>query len=283
MPRKLERENKDEAENNSEQDPKISDEQKLEERWTWIIVALCLAFAVVTVVIVVMALEYVPEALPEQMDVVLYQSPETSRMMRYVPQSKAVWRHMPWVNRVYVLSQFASPGYDQALDVHFVAFTGTVSEAFEFMPDIPEISSHAIFLGDMTVPFREVKKTYLFYQSIPRMFNVFREQSEVNFFQTYLELPTMPVLSTDMSKLKEPPQTWQDLVYREVTEERVVNREDMNRDVFVVSTMLSNVQAQFDKLVSSPPLFATFHINPADPDHELANTTLTVFLIKQYP
>lgn len=256
---------------------------KTEERWTWIIVALCFSFAVVIVVIVVISLEYTPDDWPDDVDVVLYQSPETSRMTRYVPQSKAVWKFMSWVRRVFVLSEFASPGYDQTLGVHFVRFTGSNSQGFEYMPDIPEIADHAIYLSDMTVPFRPVKKNYMFYQSRPRMFNVFREQSEVNFFASYLELPTMPVLCTNLVKLKEPPQTWQDLVFREVTEERLVNREDMNRDIFVVSTMPANVQTQFDKLVSVPPIFATFHINPDAPDPELANTTLAAFLIKQFP
>lgn len=279
MARKLEAETR--AANNS--NFSLSEtEKRREERWTWIIVALCLAFAIVTVVIVVIALEPSSTDVPEELDVVLYQSPQPSRLVRYVPQSKAVWKHMPWVRKIFVLSQYANPGWDPVLNVQVVPFTGTETEAFEFMPLVPEIASHALFLSDRTLPFRAVKKSYLFYQTRPRMFNVFRDQAEVNFLASYLELPTLPVLATDLSKLNEVPRTWQDLVFREMTEERVVSREDMNRDVFVASTLLSNSQKQFDKLVSAPPLFATFHLHPNDPDVITANQTLTTFLSQQF-
>lgn len=253
------------------------------ERWTRVMLVMCLALAAATVVVVVIALEPSASQMPAEVDVVLYQSPQTARMVRYVPQSKAVWKYLPWVRRVFVLSQYALPGWDPSLQVHVVPFIGTVSEAFEFMPSIPEVATHALFLSDMTVPFRPVKKSYLFYQDRPRVFNLFRDQAEVNFLAGYLELPTLPVLATDLHKLQEPPRTWHDLVFRELTEERMVLREDMNRDVFVVGQMLSNVQKQFDKLVSVPPLFATFHIHPQDTDAVTANQTLTQFLSTHFP
>jgi hypothetical protein len=121
----------------------------------------------------------------------------------------------------------------------------------------------------------------MFYKDRPRMLNTFRDQAEANFFAQYLELPTMPVLVTDMSKLSE--RTWETLVFLEVTEERVVLREDMNRDVFLVSSMLDNTQKQFEKLKSSPPLFATFHINPLDSDPVTCNNELITFLSTLFP
>lgn len=252
-------------------------EKKREDRWIWIIGALCLAFAVVTIVIIVIALEPSSSGIPSEIDIVLYQSP--SRPSRYIPQSKAVHRYMGWARNVYVLSSTLNPGWDPTLNIEVVPFVGSASQAFEYMPLITGIASHSIFLSDMTVPFRDVKKTYMFYQTRPRIFNIFRDQAEVNFLSRYLELPTMPVLSTDLEKLNDPPRTWQDLVFREITEERIVMREDMNRDVFVVSSMLQNVEKQFEKLVSTPPLFATFHVNPDnDPNPTLSNNTLMVFL-----
>ena len=254
------------------------------QRWGWIFVALILAFASASIVIIVLALESSGSCLPDTIDVVIYQSNNAARMSRYIAQVKAVHKYMTWVNRVFILSANMSTMEDTVLNASVIHFPGaSASEAFEFMPDIPGISAHAIFLSDMTMPFRDVSKTFMFYQDRPRIFNIFREQSEVNFFANYLELPTMPVLATDLHKLKEPPQTWTDLVFRMVTEERIVNREDMNRDIYVVSTMANNVQLQFDKLLSSPPLFATFHINATnDPNPILSNNLLAVFLEQQF-
>lgn len=281
MPRTLAAEEK--AQNNSDfTETEVRDPER-ETRWTRIIVVLCLALAVATVVVVVIALEPSSSAVPADVDVVLYQVPETARMSRYVSQSRAVWKYMPWVRRIFVLSQYATPGWDPVFSLQVVAFTGSESAAFEFMPSIPEIAAHAIFLSDRTVPFRAVKKSYLFYQSRPRIFNVFREQSEVNFLEQYFELPTLPTLVTELQKLNEEPRTWQHLVFREMTEERVVLREDLNRDVFVVGGALANVQKQLDKLVSAPPVFATFHIHPDDPQAVEANQAIASFLGQQFP
>jgi len=225
--------------------------------------------------------------------VVLYENTDPSRMSRHISQAKAVHKYMGWVKTIYVLSSTQS-GEDAALGVTFVSFTGTMIQAFEFMPDIVGISDNAIFLSDMTIPFRNVEKGFMFYDSRPRMFNIFREQSEVNFFQNYFEAPvngisgedTMPTLVTDLVKLKEEPQTWQDLVFREVTEERVTLRDDLNRDIFVVSTMLPNAEKQFDKLTNNRPLFATFHVSvntTVDPDPAASNARIQTFLTTEFP
>jgi hypothetical protein len=172
-------------------------------------------------------------------------------------------------------------GYDDVLGATFIPFSGTLSEAFEYMPSIPEIQNHAIFLSDMTIPFRQVQKSYFFMNGAPRIFNIFREQSEVDFFSDYLELPTMPTLVTDLQKLKEA-QGWKDLVFREVTEERVVLKSDMNRDIFIVSSIPDNTQDQFANLIKSKPLFITFHVSPNDPDPDTANNAIADFLSKQF-
>lgn len=260
--------------------------QKRENRWMWGIGAVCITLAIVTIVVIVIALEPSNNDIPESIDVVLYQSTEPVRSTRYIPQSKAVRKFLTWARNVYVLSSLANPGWDPVLNVEIVPFSGSALQGFEYMPNIPGISTHAIFLSDMTFPFRDVPKSYLFYQSRPRMFNIFRDQAEVYFLSKYLELPTMPVLVTDLEKFSETTRvlnksstnTWQDLVFREITEERVMLREDMNRDVFVVSTLPDNAKIQFEKLKANPSLFATFHVNSQDPDKVSSNNVLLTFL-----
>lgn len=56
----------------------------------------------------------------------------------------------------------------------------------------------------------------------------------------------------------------------------------MNRDVFIVSSMLDNAQKQFDRINTAPPLFATFHINQSDPDKVAANDDLNRFLVQKF-
>lgn len=250
------------------------------KKWIWIFVVALLLFVVATIVIVIVAIEQTSENYPDDIDVVLYIRPnEPLRMSRYIAQSKSIQRYMEWVRNIYVLTP--NPIVDTSLGVTFVNFTGTLPEAFEFMPQIEGIAEDAIFFSDQTLPFRTIKKSFLFSGNQPRMFNIFREQSEVNFFVDYLE-PTMPTLVTDLIKLKEDPQTWQDLVFRVVTEERVTLRSDINRDIFIVSNMPENAQKQFDKLINNRPLFATFHIGPANPDNDVSNNLINTFLTAEF-
>lgn len=251
------------------------------KKWVWIFVAALLLFVVATIVIVIVAIEQTSETYPEVIDVVLYIRPnDPLRMSRYIAQAKSVQLYMDWVRNIYVLSPNDAIS-TSLLGVTFVRFSGTLAEAFEFMPNIEGIAEDAVFLSDQTFPFRSVKKSFLFSGNQPRMFNIFREQSEVNFFSDYLE-PTMPTLVTDLVKLREDPQTWQDLVFRVVTEERVTLRSDINRDIFIVSNMTSNAQKQFDKLTKHRPLFATFHIGPANPDNDVSNNLLNAFLTSEF-
>jgi hypothetical protein len=261
----------------------IRAEARWTRKWFWLFMFLIVLFSVAIIVIIIVAMEQTKQNLPKNIDVVLYERPnEPTRLSRHIWQARAVHKYMNWVKRVFVLSPTQS-GEDVGLGVTFVPFSGTLSEAFEFMPDIPDIGENAIFLSDMTLPFREVRKEFMFFESNPRMFNIFREQAEVSFFASYLELPTMPTLVTDLVKLKEPPQTWTDLVFREVTEESVTLRTEMNRDVFVVSSMMANSEKQFDKLTDNRPLFATFHVSTADPNPDASNQLLNTFLATEFP
>ncbi len=247
----------------------------------WVFIFFIVLFAAATVTIVIIAVEQTNSSLPEKIDVVIYRPPsgEASRLERYKHQARAVRENMNWVNQVFVLS--ASPV--EGSDFEHVPFEGTHEEAFEFMPSVPNVQQYAVFLGDRTIPVSGIKKGYLFHLDRPRIANIFRNQSEVNLFEQYLELPTMPLFVADMNKLAEEPRTWTDLVFREVTEERIVLRSDMNRDVFVISTMLANANKQFDNLETLPPLFATFHVPTANNDLKVANDRLLEYLENAFP
>ncbi len=256
------------------------EDDKSMKKWKNILIILCLLFAIATIVIIVIALDPSQSNIPANVDVVLYQSSSPSdRMYRYIAQSKAVWRHMGWVRNVYLLSQYVTVGYNEVLGIEGVRFTGTDAEAFMHCSQIPGISSHFIYLSDRTVPFRHISKSYLFMQSIPRMFNVWRDTQETNLFASYFELPTMPCVVASTEQLKRA-SSWVQFVYQQVSETRVISREDLDRDVFVCTGHDDNVSAQFDKLVSNPPYFATFHINANDSDLTNANRTVNTFLNK---
>lgn len=245
--------------------------------WVWVFVVLCLLLCAGTVVVIVLAFEE-HESIPEDIDVVLVTSTDPNRNQRYLYQAKAVVQYMPWVRRIFVLNE-NQQGFDPALGVWFVSFVGPLDQAFEFMPVIPGIAGHALFLSDMTFPWRAVPKSYLFSCSTPRLFNVFRDAAEETFFSYALELPTMPCLVTDLNRLRAST-SWQELVFREVTEERVVLNRGMNRDLMLMGSNTPNITLQLRALQNDPPVFATFHINPQQPVTDLAqaNQTLSQFL-----
>jgi len=256
--------------------------------WVWLFVFFALACTVGIIVIIVIATEETTADVPDDIDIVIYQRPaslaDTSRQARYVYQARSVARLVKWRRNTYILLESGpdTPTRDEELDATLIKFSGTQAEAFQYMVNIPGIAEQAIFLGDQTFPLTNVKKQYMFYGSVPRMFNIFRDQSEVNFFAQYIE-ETMPTLVTDLDKLREAPGTWSSLVFREVTEEHVVLRQDMNRDVFIASSMVSNAQAQLALLTSSKPLFVTFHVGTADTNAAAANAMITSFLDVTFP
>lgn len=249
--------------------------------WLGIVIFLILGFLAGVITLLVLSLQYSSHTDVGDIDVVLYQNNDDTRSQRTLPQIHAILQNMPWVNNIFVLTSREPDPAITSLATH-VAFTGNHEEAFEYMPDIPGIAAHTIFLDDRTFPFRTTKTSYMYSQDNPRIFNVFREQSEVIFFQQYVELPTLPTLVVDLAKLKEHPQTWRDLVFREVTEERIALKADMNRDVFVLSTMANNATSQFTQLDNNPPLFATFHVPDTDPNVAAANKQLNAYLTQTF-
>lgn len=231
----------------------------------WVFCALTVIFGIGSIVFIVLGLINTSNQ-SHVVDVVLYehQSPAgevtASRMSRHIMQSYYVHKHMKWINKIYVLSA-SKEGYDNILDVTFVPFKGLVEDAFLYMCKIPNVSEFAMFLSDMTFPFREVRKSYMYTMSNHRIFNVFRDEREVAFFKNYLELPTLPVMVVHMSTLAKS-ENWMDLVFRESTEEKITLFNEMNRDVMIYGNSVNNAQNQFSLLKRHPPLFATFHANP---------------------
>lgn len=249
--------------------------------WLGVVIFLILGFLAGVITLLILSLQYSSHSHTGDIDVVLYQHSDDTRSQRTLPQIHAVLQNMPWINNIFVLTS-QDPDPAVAALATYVSFAGNHEDAFEYMPDIPGVAANTIFLDDRTFPFRPTKSSYMYSQDNPRMFNVFREQSEVIFFQQYVELPTLPTLVVDLAKLKEHPQTWRDLVFREVTEERITLKADMNRDVFVLSTMVNNAASQFTQLDDNPPVFATFHVPDTDPNVTAANQQLNTYLSQKF-
>lgn len=264
---------------------------------TWVFALLFFAFFIGIIVIMIVAIENSKQDLPDNIDVVLFQDSDTIRSKRTEYLAKAMDKYMGFAKNVFVLSSTTPAGRNDALGVTFVKFTpdpdATFSvnlvKAFESIPNIPNISDHAIFLTDQTVPFQKVYKTYLFYDNHPRLFNFFRNASVKRFFENYFEnsendstfsidfskgYDTIPAFVFQVDVLKTV-KTLQTLLFREVTEQRLVLREDLNRDVFVNGGMLDNAAKQFKKVEDDEPLFVTFHMSG---DKVAANNSFNTFL-----
>lgn len=259
--------------------------------WFWIFGFLMLACLVGIVVVITLALQTTSDD-GRDIDVVLYQYPVgnetnsttnnsavampaiTARTPRLVAQVYAVRLFMPWVRNVYVLGSKD----DQTEGATFVSFAGTPEEAFAYMPNIPGVAPWAIFLSDYALPLRPVKRSYWFTQGKRRMFNVFRDETEVAFFRGDLEDMTLPCLVTDLALLKSS-QNWHDMVFREVTEEKVVLCNDMNRDVMIAGRLRDNMNIQLQLLADDPPYFATFHVskNQTPADAQIAHEGILKF------
>lgn len=251
--------------------------------WLWVFTILIILFGVGSIIFIVLGLQ--PQStVPDVVCVVLYEHQvngisDVSRATRHLAQIHAVQKYMTWVKSIFVLSANKS-GLDEVLHVTFVPFVGTSEEAFKYMPNIPGITPHAIYLDDRTLPLRNIRKSYFFSTSAPRLFNIFHEQSELDFFENYLELPTMPCLVTDLEKLKLAPD-WKSLVFREISEEKIVLFNAMNTDVMIVGNLIDNANNQFSVILKKPPLFITFHVNQAQSaeDQLAANNVIANFLL----
>jgi len=267
--------------------------------WFWIFCLFIILFSVGTIVVIALALQD-SGVVTSDIDVVLYsyQLPAQStltttaaattaaavaREPRYVAQIHAVRKYMPWVNNIFVLRPTSSTSTTtETSGATLVPFDGTDVQAFAHMPHIPTISDYAIFMGDYTFPLRTIKRSYLSTQGKRRMFNVFREQSEMEFFKDYLESSsTMPCLVTDLQLLKSS-QSWTDMIFQEITEEKVVLSNDMNRDMMISGRMPTNIATQLQLVSAAQPHFVTFHVNNNQTPAEIqsAHSMIHQFLLE---
>lgn len=258
-----------------------------EAKWMWISISLVIVFLVAALVIVVIATTGQSTQLPKDIDVILL---DRNRGLLKA-QLKAVKKYMGWCKRIRVMSLTESgeidgvtytklPAVEASQSVLDVAFIATAS--------VDGISDHAIFLADYAIPFRSVPKSYLFYGTRPRLFNYFRDTAEEVFFTSILkyDLGTLPTfvyhtptvkLVNDDSKLATVSAKINQFIFQSVTEERVVVRNDMNREIFIDATLTDNADIQFAKLGSVAPVFATFH-----PKNEGDALALTVTLLNKH-
>lgn len=253
------------------------------KEWMWLLVVICLALLAGVITIIILSMEYTNQSIPSEIDVVLYEKAgEGDRILRHTYQAKALVKYMSWVNKIYILSSTHS-GYNEELQATYVSFAGTDEQGFEYMPKIPGISSHAIYLSDRTFPMKPIQKTFFYTYGYSRLFNLFRDQSEVTFFQNYMELPTMPSFVADMSRLSD--YEWVTAMWREVSEGNVILRNDMNRDLMIVGSEPENAELQFNATESAKPLFFTLHVGSINDDASktAANTLINSQLEKWFP
>lgn len=231
-------------------------------RWIFVVVCfLIVLFVVGTMIVVIFSLE-TPIQHKSQVDVVLFQDADPIRSQRTPFQIKSIHEHMPWVHRIFVVSLLTSiQREDTTLKATFIPFSGTREEAFLHQHVLEQLGETVMFLSDQTIPMRAVKPSYFYSGRYLRLFNVFREQSEMNVLAPYYELPTMPVGCIPRELLQSTNTTWQHVVFRLVTEERVVIFPSLNRDILLSGDDHKNAQQQLKMLTATPPFFATFHIN----------------------
>ena len=197
-------------------------------------------------------------------------------------QIKAIDEHLSFRNNIFVLSdqetadlskeykvnhvynfKFQPTGNDSILHQYFMAVP-TIQNQKKI---IPNIAPNFMFLSDQTVPMRKLHKSAMFRESKPRMFNVFRDKAETDYFLEYFT-PTVPTLSQTLDMYNDLPKDITDhkkeverIILREITENGAVLRADMNLDVFINSEMETNSNKQLTNLTKHEPLFATFHIS----------------------
>lgn len=222
------------------------------------------------VIIIIIAQKENHDRLPDKIDVVIF---ENSRG-RHELQILAVQKHMTFINHIHVLHPTRN---DKGEMVSYHEFHGNIDTAFDEIPNLTNISGHAMFLSDNIFPLQKIKKTYLYHGDRSRIFNLFMEQSEVNFFEEYLET-VLATFVVDVASIKET-DTYKQFIFKISTEKSVVLRNDMSRDILINSEMPTNAEVQFKLLLSKKPLFATFHVsgNIEKANQKLINLLKTEF------
>lgn len=240
----------------------------LSKRWIWVFTILTALMLGGTIAILVLA-AYDTENLPDHIDVVLFQRSTLPRD-RFIHQAKAVRKNMEFIERIYVLHP--DPGkhltHDESLNLTYVHLeTDNAQEAFMKAADMysnEELDDrHIIFLSDQTLPWSTIHKTYLFSGDQARMFSAFRNAAVTTTFIDYFESQTTSetaVLVEEASLIRSSDNDYTKYLFRASTEQRVILRNDLSRDIFAKSNMQDNFNTQATELDESPPLFVTFHV-----------------------
>lgn len=280
--------------------------------WIWILSIFIFLFIIAIIVLAVLSTENNQSSLPSTIDIVIIERSELDNTQQQVT---AINDFMTFRNNIYILTSSHPDGeadFDNISNVFYVNFTesGTTYENqlnsyFLEMSaiknkdnSVPNIQQHAIFLGDQTYPMRGVRKEYLFCNgSNPRLFNIFRDQSEINFFNgstlsdniTIFNY-TAPFLVSNLALFTDAPavSTVEDFMLLELTEEQATLRSDLNRDILLKGVpgvdYIDNYQSQFTTLDDKPPYFATFHISGSigSTERQQAVNSLHDYLINKF-
>jgi len=271
-------------------------EKKVSYEWMLCFVVVLFVLVISTVVVVGVAVSQYGDSLPQNIDVVIV---ERDRGIT-LSQVTSIDQNMNFRRNIYIQTANHANGPANFIginNVYYINFTPIDPQSAEVLneyflamnsirnlTDVPDITDHAMFLADQTIPFRFIQKTHLFYGHRPRVFNIFRDKSETDFLQVYFNYtcPCFVVETTLFDQLPNP-QTIQDFVLFSISQQRLTLRNDFNRDVFVNadnSALTLNFTKQFSELVTCNPLFATFHVTGTQTT--IANQALAAFLLAQF-
>jgi hypothetical protein len=232
--------------------------------------------------------------IPDDIDVVLYESSESDPAMDTPRDGKsripaliaAVRKNMSWVRRIYVMTSDDRSDWVDTDTVKYVKeYDGDLTQAFLNAPNLTGIADHCIFLGDNTFPMCKIEKTYLYSGEKRRMFNVMRDYAQETYFSSYLET-TMPTLVQDTTVLKkftadgiDTNADYKPYMVRETFEDHIVlwgNHRLLVRDVLINgdSILAESADFQLKEVVDDPPLFAVFHVSGDDDASRIRANTL---------
>jgi hypothetical protein len=266
--------------------------------WMFVIVAILIVLFVATITVLAVSVSQSFASLPADIDVVII---ERDRGI-LLAQAIAINQNMNFRRNIYILTD--TPGRVNGpanlshnienaffvVDPNPNSTPETVLNAYflfqnkiKGITNVPDIAQHAIFLADQTVPFQFIQKSFFFYGTRPRMFNIFRDAAETTFLASYFTY-TCPALVENLALLDEleaggSAVTVNDFVLFEIAQERVVLRNDFNRDIFVNASdaaQVTNTAKQYSLINGNPPLFSTFHITGTSQD--VAAASLAAFL-----
>ena len=264
--------------------------------WMLFFVVFIFILVISTAVVVGVAVSQYGDSLPQNIDIVVC---ERDREIT-LAQVTAIDQNMNFRRNIYIQTSLHDNGpanFTDISQVYYVNFTPVdpmnpevLNEYFlaintiKNVTNVPDVADHCMFLADQTVPFRFIQKANLFYGNRPRVFNFLRDKAETDFFATYFNY-TAPCFVMETKLFDDIPQPGnvENFMLFSVSQQRLTLRNDFNRDIFVNADnvpLISNYTKQFSELVSSNPLFATFHVTGTE--QVKANASLALFLNAQF-